>query len=107
MRPVPEGAQGGLVEAQGGLELGAGDRVLNMVDHVRQLQALGAGWIALPCGGLGSAQKAHETAAQVGRFAEVRLGRGIGRAQRENSRSLREAAQAGAGIGRIEADGVG
>ena len=52
--PFTERAQGSCVKAQGRFEVGAGDAVLNVVDHVRQLQAL-----RLRRAALGSAQKAH------------------------------------------------
>jgi len=73
-----------------------------MVDQVRELQAAGARLTDLR-----SSQKALQPAAKVGRLAEVRFGRRICGAEGEDSRRLRQSAQTGARVGRIEADGIG
>ena len=72
LSPFPEGAQGSLVEAQRRLEIGSGNAVFNMIDHVRQLQPLGDRAALRP------AQKTHQAAAKVGGL--------LGRAQPQDQR---------------------
>ena len=82
---IPKDPQRRVIEAERGLEFRARGAVLDALHHVRQLQPAGLRTLSIFAPTLRRAQKSHEAAAQVLRFAEIRLRRRIGGKQSEDA----------------------
>jgi hypothetical protein len=69
-----EGGAGGVVEQEGGFEVGAGAGVFDGADAVAEVEAFGEDGVAGVVEGLRRGKEAAETATEVGGAGEVGLG---------------------------------
>ena len=92
-----EGGAGGVVEQQGGFELGAGAGVVDEADAVAEVEALAGDGLAAGVEGFGRGEETAEAAAEVGGAGEVGLGGGVGSAEREDAGRGGDGAQQGVG----------
>ena len=72
-----EGRVRGVIEQQGGLELGAGAGVLDEADAVAQVEALGWDGLAVRVKLLGRREQTAQAAAEIGGAGEVGLGNSL------------------------------